>query len=147
MDDDKVQTTTREDGTIGSAYLTVANIQACGVSIEAIEILHQELARAQQTTTGTRLVAELGLDLVDKLRQIAVAAYEIHSQQRHDFLVRRAKYHSASLAILQAEQDRAIDLYMSRSAGRLLFPDILRLEDRHGNFLPASAVHLLTDNL
>jgi hypothetical protein len=41
-------------------------------SMEAVGVLHQELAQAHEAPTRTRLVAELALHLVDELRELAI---------------------------------------------------------------------------
>ena len=56
-----------------AAVLFVGGVQSCGVHVEGVGILHDELAHAQQAAFRTRLIAELGLDLVPDLGQLFVA--------------------------------------------------------------------------
>src|SRR6266478_1653971 len=147
MNDDETQTTTCEDSAIGFAHLAIADIEALGVGIKTIEVLHQKFACAQQPSAWTRLVTELCLKLVDELRQVTIAMNEVDPQQSNNRLVRRAEHHISSLAVFQTEQHRSIHLHTARSVGKLLLPDIPGVHDRHGELLPTCPIHLLTHDL
>src|SRR6266566_3391764 len=77
MNDNKTQTTTCEDGSISVSHLTVTDIHPFSVSIETVEILHYEFTYAQQASTGTRLITQFGLYLVDELREITITAHKL----------------------------------------------------------------------
>ena len=53
--------------------LLIGSIQAGLIDIEGIRILHQKLPHAQQPRFRTRLISELGLDLIPDLRKLLVA--------------------------------------------------------------------------
>ena len=74
FDGDKLQPAAREDSAIGRVVQIVALVEPRRVDVEGIAVLHDELAHAQQSRLGPRLVAKLGLDLVPDLRQLLVAA-------------------------------------------------------------------------
>src|SRR3954447_10560477 len=67
-----VETEPLEDPLIGNAMVVVGLLQARVVEVEGVGVLHHELAAAQQTRARTRLVAVLGLDLVERHRIVAV---------------------------------------------------------------------------
>src|SRR6266851_1775083 len=77
LNDDKTQTAPREDCSIGVSHLTVTEIHPFSISIETVEILHDKLTYAQQTSSRTRLIAQFGLYLVDELRKIAITTHEL----------------------------------------------------------------------
>ena len=74
LDHHEAQAAAREDAVVGADVLAVALLQASNVDVEAVGVLHDELARAQDAALGPRLVALLGLDVVPELRQLLVAS-------------------------------------------------------------------------
>ena len=118
----------------------VAAVQARGVDVEAVAVLHDELAHAQQAGLGPRLITELGLDLVPDLRQLLVAAQLVARDGGHHLLVRHGEAQLRALAVLQAEHVVA----HSGPAARLLpeFGGVQRGEQE----LLADPVHLLADD-
>ena len=54
-----------EQRDVGGAVRGVRLVESCVGEVEAVGVLHDELARAQQSGTGAGLVAVLGLDLVE----------------------------------------------------------------------------------
>ena len=56
-----------EDVAIGLQHPLVADLHPLLVGIEAVQVLHVELPDPQQAGTGTRLVTELALNLVEHL--------------------------------------------------------------------------------
>ena len=126
LDDDEAEAAAGEDGAVGLVVLVIAFVQAGGVDVEGVGVLHDELAHAEQAGLGARLVAELGLNLVPDLRQLLVTAELIARDGGHDLFVGHAQGELGAFAILQAEEVVAEDgpaaafLRMSRgsSAGR-----------------------------
>jgi hypothetical protein len=57
---------------IGDDVALVGLLQPRRVAVEAVGVLHDELAGAQHARAGTRLVALLDLEVVQDHRQIAV---------------------------------------------------------------------------
>ena len=65
QDGQRGQAATVEDVLVGAVHLLVGDVQPLPVGIQAVEVLHGELAQADEAATGPWLVAELLLDLVD----------------------------------------------------------------------------------
>ena len=110
--------------------------------VERVGVLHDELAPAHQAGARPQLVAELGLDLVEVERQLAVAAHVAAHEVDDDLLVRGADDEVAALAILEAQQLRAVLLPAAR-----LLPQLGRDHRGQEHLLGAGAVHLLADDL
>ena len=70
----------------------VALLQPLLVAVEAVGVLHQELARAQDAALGPRLVPLLGLDVVPDLGQVAVAAQLARGMEGDHLLVREGEH-------------------------------------------------------
>ena len=117
LDDDVLEAEPVEDPDVGVAVLLVARLEAGVVDVEGVGVLHDELAAAQQAGAGTRLVAVLGLDLVDRERQVLVGAVEVLHDQREHLLVRRAEQVVVALAVLEPEDVVAV---LRPAAGRLV---------------------------
>ena len=62
-----------EGAQIGQHLRIVAEPRAGLVEVEAVGVLHQELAPAHHSEARPNLVAELPLDVVERARQVAVA--------------------------------------------------------------------------
>jgi len=110
--------------------------------MEGIAVLHQELAAAHDAEARTDLVAELGLDLVQVQRQLAVALDVATDDVGDHFLVRRADHEIALVAILEAQQLRAVLL-----AATGLLPQLEGLDCRHQQLKGAGLVHLVADDV
>src|SRR5262249_34958448 len=100
-----------------------------------------ELATAHEPGAGPELVAELGLNLVQVERQLAVRLDVAAHQLDHHLFVGRADAEIAALAILEAQELWAVDL-----PAAALLPQLGGNSDRHEDFLRAGAVHLLPDD-
>ena len=72
LHDDVLHAEAREDALVGVALRVVARVEPGVGRIERVGVLHRELAAAQQTGAGARLIAVLVLDLVDRERQILI---------------------------------------------------------------------------
>ncbi|MNN11989.1 hypothetical protein D3C81_1249660 [compost metagenome] len=109
--------------------------------MEGVGVLHDELATTHQAEARTDLVTELGLDLVHVERQLLVAGELVAGQVGDDFFVGRADAEVALVAVLQAQQLRAV---LFPAAG--LLPQLGRLDAGHQHFKGASGVHFLADH-
>jgi hypothetical protein len=92
----------------------VARVQALPVGVEAVGVFHVEFTDPHKSTPGTRLVPELGVDLVEDQGQVSVAVdvglYHIGQQ-----LFVRGGYNQRALpAVRQLEQIRAVGLGAAR---------------------------------
>src|SRR5262249_30817793 len=74
LDRERVEAAAREDAAIRLEMALEGRVEAGGVEVERVRVLHHELAHAQETRLRARLVAELRLELVPDLRQVAIAA-------------------------------------------------------------------------
>jgi hypothetical protein len=115
---------------------SVALVETGVVDVEGIGVLHDELSHAEQAGLGTRLVAELGLDLVPDLRELLVAAQLVARDGGHDLFVGHPQAEVGSLAVLQAEHIVAHGLPAAR-----LFPYLAGVQSGEQELL-ADLVHL-----
>ena len=93
---DRLEAEPSEDALVGLVVQLVAVVQPGLVGIAAVAVLHDELADADQPAAGARLVAELGLEVVDDQRQLTVALDDVAQQVGHDLLVGHGQHHVAS---------------------------------------------------
>ena len=63
---DRLQPHAREGAQIGDEHLVVGMPRPGGIEIEAVGVLHQELAAAHHAKARPHLVAELPLDVVEE---------------------------------------------------------------------------------
>ena len=139
---DRLEAQPREDPLVGLVVELVAVVQPGLVDVERVAVLHDELADADQPAARARLVAELGLEVVDDQRQLAVALHEVAQQVGDHLLVGHGQHHVAPGSVLEADHLGA-DL---RVAARLA-PQVGGVHDRHLHLLPADGVDLLADDL
>jgi hypothetical protein len=128
-----------EDPVVGLDMAGIAVLQPLDIAVEAVGVLHHELARAQHTGPRPRLVALLGLQVVEDLRQLAVGADLTRDVEGDVLLVRHREHQLGPLAVLELEQ--LLDLVATRLA-----PELGGLHDRHQHLLAADRVHLLADD-
>ena len=102
-----------EHAVVGADELVVGGGQAVGVAVERVRVLHDELARAQDPRARARLVALLGLEVVEEQRQVAVGAHDLGDVERERLLVRQRQDHRRPAAVLELE-----DLVDRVAAGR-----------------------------
>ena len=76
---------------VGRTVGFVTSRQASVINIETVRVLHDEFAAAQEASTRTGFVAELGLNLVDAQWQVFVTAVEIFDQQSEHLFMGRAQ--------------------------------------------------------
>jgi hypothetical protein len=89
---------------VGIGHDLVAGLGAIEVAIEAVGVLHDELAAAHQAEARTPLVAELGLDLVEVLRQLLVAADFLARDVGDDFFAGGLDHEVTVMPVLDAQQ-------------------------------------------
>ena len=123
---------------IGLAHASVAGIQAGFIGVEAVGVLHNELAAAHKRKARAALVAELHLNLVEVLRQVFIAAKLVVHKVGHDFLVRGAKAKLVVVAVGHAQKLGTVNVPTART-----MPQLSGLHERHKNFLAAVGIHFL----
>ncbi len=74
LDGQVFQAAPRENSAVRIVHLIVNFAELLGVRRETVSVFHQEFARSQHTKPRTFLVAELGLNLIDRNRQLTVTA-------------------------------------------------------------------------
>ena len=112
------------------------------VDVEGIVVLHVELAAAHDTETRTQLVPKLPLNLIEVLRQVAVAAHGVPEDIGHDLFMGGAEQHGALMPVGDAQHLLAVVLVAAA-----LLPKLGRLDCRHQDLLAAGGVHLLAHHL
>ena len=127
-----------EDGAVGLRHDLIAVLGAGFVAVEAVGILHDEFAPAHQAEARAALVAELGLDLVEVLRQLLVAAQVLTGDVGDHFLAGGLDHEITLVPVRDAQQ---LGPHLLEAAA--LLPEFARLHHRHGAFHGAGAVHLL----
>jgi hypothetical protein len=127
-----------EDTAVRPVHPAIGLVQRLGIEVEGVGILHDEFARAHHAEARADLVTELGLDLVEVDRQLAVAAQLVAREVGDHFLVRGAEAERALMAVIDAQQLGAVLLPAPR-----FLPQLGRLHHRHQHFLCAAAVHFL----
>ena len=129
-----------EDPVVGLDVELVAAVEPLGVAVEAVGVLHRELARAQHAGARPRLVALLGLHVVQDHRQLPVGADLAGDVEGEVLLVGHRQRQLGLLAVLELEQ--LVDLVAAGPP-----PELRRLEHRHQHLLAADRVDLLADDL
>ena len=142
LDHHEVEAAARVDAVVGADVQAVALLQRLFAHVEAVRVLHDELARAQDAALGPRLVALLGLEVVPELRELLVAVDLPRRQPGDDLFVRHGERHVGALAVLEAEH-----LVADGVPAAALLPELRRLQHRHEHLLAADGVHLLADDL
>ena len=135
---DRLQPHALEGAHIGQHHLAIADHRAVVVQVEGIRVLHQELAPAHHAEARAHLVAELPLDVVEDLRQLAVALHRLAEQVGDHLLVGRAVQHLALVPVDDAQHLLAVVV-----VAPALAPQLGRLDGRHQHFLRAGGVLLL----
>ncbi len=134
----KLQAQPREDARIGVVHRLVGAQHARLVGVERVGVLHDELARAHHAEARPDLVAELGLDVIEIHRQLAIALDFLARDVGDDLLRGRLENEVALVPVLQAQQLRAV---LVPASG--LLPQLGGLHHRHQQFDRAGAIHLL----
>ena len=110
--------------------------------MERIRVLHREFARPHDAEPRPDLVAELGLDLVEIDRQLAVALELAARDVGDHFLVGRAVAVHAVVAVLDAQQLGPVLFPAAR-----FLPQLGWLHGRHQHLERARPVHFLAHDL
>ena len=127
-----------ENTLVGCAHVLVFAFQIDVVQVKTVGIFHQEFASAHHPETRTDFIAEFGLDLVQVYRQLAITVDVATDQIGDHFFMRRAEHEVALMAILQAQQLRAVFVVASG-----FLPKLGRHDHRSQHFLRAGAIHFL----
>ena len=137
----ELQAEAGEDADVGVEHGLVRLLHAVDVAVEGVGILHGELAAAHQAEARTALVAELGLDVIEVQRQLAVRLDLGAHDVGHHFFRGRLQREVAAVAVLQAQQFRP---HLVPAAG--LLPQFGRLHQRHQQLDRAGLVHFFADD-
>ena len=127
-----------EDARVGVVHDLVLASRVVGVDVEGVGVLHDELAPAHEPEARPHLVAELDLDLVEILRQIAVRAHLAADQVGDHLLVRGPEAEVPPVAVLQPEQRLAVLV-----PAPALLPQLGGDHGRHEHLLGPGTVHLV----
>ena len=130
-----------EDALVGGEHGLVAARSGSGVAVEGVGVLHGELTAAHDAKARTALVAELGLDLVEVLGQLLVAAELLARDVGHHLFTGGLDDKGAPVAVLDAQQ---LGAHLVESTG--LLPQLGRLHHRHRDLNSPSSVHLFADD-
>src|SRR6188472_1027352 len=91
-----------EDPFVGAGVLAEALVEAGGVAVERVGVLHDELAHADQPGARPGLVAVLDGEVVEDLRQLTVAL-DLAGVERDGLLVRHREDELAPGPVVQLE--------------------------------------------
>ena len=138
----RLQPHPREGAQIRDEHAVVGLPRRVDVEIEGVIVLHQEFPAAHHAKPRPHLVAKLPLNLIQVLRQIAVAPDRLAEDVGDHFLVGRAEQHVAVVPVGDAQHLTAIVLVASAFA-----PKVGRLDRRHQHFLAAGRVHFLAHDV
>ena len=141
LHDDVLEAEAREDAFIGVALGLVRGIQPRIVDVERVGVFHRELATPQQAGPRSGLVAVLVLDLVDRERQVFVAAVEVFHEQGKNFFVCGGQQVVGAAPVFQAKD--AIAVLLPPPGGLI---GLARQEGRKVHLLRARVRHLVTDD-
>ena len=138
----EAQVHAREDPRISLVHGLVTLLERRLVEVEGVGVLHRELAGAHHAEARADLVAELGLDLVEVHRQLAVAPQFLPRDVGYHFLRGRRVAELALGAVLDAQHHRPVEVPAPR-----LLPQLGRLHRRHQQLERPGTVHLLADDV
>ena len=133
----ELQTEAGKNAGVRFVHHAVGLFQAFKAAVEGIGILHDELARAHHAETRTDFVAELGLDLVEVQRQLAVALHFAPRDVGDDLLMRGAEAEQVVVPVLDLQHLRAEHIPASG-----FLPQFGGLHGGHQQLDTAAPVHL-----
>ncbi len=122
---------------IGQHHLAVADDSPGVIEVDAVGVFHEEFASAHDAEAGPHLVTELPLDVVEDLREFAVAAHGLAGEIGDHLLIGGTEQHVAVVAIPDAQHLLAVVLVAAAFA-----PQLRGLDRRHQHFLRARRVLL-----
>ena len=123
LDHDSIDAAAGEDVFVGLDHGVVAFVEAGLVYVEAVSVLHIELADSDQSAPGPKFVAELGLYLVEGHGQVTIAADVGFDDGGQQLFAGRGEHEVALSPVSQAEHVGAVRLVASR-----LLPELAGLE-------------------
>ncbi len=103
-----LQTTAVADLLVGLAHGVVGFLHRFLRGVEAVGVLHNELAGAQKAEAGANLIAVLRLDLVQVHRQLLVGAQLVAHQVHDELLMGGPEAELVVVAVGQAHELRAV---------------------------------------
>ena len=130
-----------EDPAIRLIHGVVAGAELVDVGVEAVGVFHQKLAGPQDPEPRAGFVAEFGLDLVKRDRQLLVRPDQVADEVGTNFLVGRPEGEVLLRACRELHEQFAERLIPPR-----LFPEFHRLERGHEQLERPGGVHLLSDD-
>ena len=139
------QTATGKNPAVGAVHTVVDFVELFHGRAEAVGVFHQKFTGTQHAEAGAFFVAEFSLNLIDRQRQLFVAADAVTDEIGDHFFVGRSKCHgnlSISPGNIELNQHRA-EGFFSLCA----FKQADRLQGRHVEFCGPGGVHFFTDNL
>ena len=131
-----------KDALVGLVEGAVGFVQAGSIDVQAVGVLHDEFAHADQTATGANFVAELGLDVVEQFGQLPVGIDFTPGQLDDDLLVGHRQRIILPPSILELDQGWP---HTVPTTGVL--PKRSRVHHWHVHFLAFNSIHLLAENV
>jgi hypothetical protein len=119
----------------------VTFVHSLFIDIEAIGILHNEFASTHDAEARPNLISELGLDLIEIERHLAIRSNFFSGNIRDDLLVGGPQTTISVVAVLQPCQLASI-FFPSMA----LLPELRRLNKGEKDLNGTGSVHLLTDD-
>jgi hypothetical protein len=120
--------------------LVEPSVETGPVDVQGVGVLHRELPDPEQTGLGTGLVAELGVDLVPDLGQLAIGE-QLGGEDGEDLLLGHAEDQFHIAPVDQPEQVVPHEVVAAR-----LPPDLGGMEGGQDHLLATDGVHLLPDD-
>ena len=134
---DRLQAHAGKGAQVGHEHIVVGADGARPVDVERIVVLHQEFTAAHDAEARPHLVPEFPLDVIEVLRQVAIALYAIPEEDRDHLLIGRSEQHFAVVAVLDAQHLRPVGVIAPALA-----PQVGRLDGGHQDFLRTRRVLL-----
>ena len=137
-DDHVVEAEPVEDPDVGVPMRLVGSHEGLVADVERVGVLHHELTATKDAGAWPRLIAVLGLDLVDRQRQVLVRRVQVLHEEGEHLLVRRPQEVVGLFAVLEPEDVVAV---LGPTAGRLV--GLAGQQRREVDLLRTHRVHLL----
>ena len=110
--------------------------------MEAIGILHDELAATQQPEARTNLVAILRLNLIERGRKLPIGTQFVTHERSDELFVRGSKAKAVVMTVVHAHEFGAIIVPAARFE-----PEFSRLERWHEDLLSTRGIHLFAHDV
>ena len=134
-----IQAATLADATVSAGHVVVGLLQRLLIRMEAVRVLHDELARAQKAEARADLIAELHLDLIEGDGELLVGAQLVAHEGGDELLMRGPEAEAVVVTVDEAHQLGAVIV-----PAAALVPKLRRLKRRHHDLLSPDGVHLVT---